>query len=516
MSDKVMIFDTTLRDGEQSPGCSMNTQEKMEVARQLARLGVDVIEAGFPIASPGDFESVKAIASEIEGPIICGLARALEKDIKRAGEAIAPARRGRIHTFIATSDVHVEKKLRMSREDVIRAAVNAVQYARTFTDDVEFSPEDAGRTGFEYMIEICLAAVEAGASTLNIPDTVGYCAPWQYGERIAALKAALPAGRQVVISTHCHNDLGMAVANALAGVLAGARQVECTINGIGERAGNCSLEEVVMNLRTRNDFYKADTTINTREIYRTSRLVSQVTSTRVQPNKAVVGANAFAHEAGIHQHGMLSDRTTYEIMRPEDVGWVGESLVMGKHSGRHAFVERIQELGFSSLSDEQINRAFDQFKVLCDQKKDVYDDDLVALIEDELDQAPVGYVLEDMEIESGLKKEPRCRVRLRKNGSTLDAESSGDGPVDAAYKAIEQALGIQARLVEYNIQAVTSGKDALGRVNVAIARDGVIARGSSSATDIIVASARAFLNAANRVLFAQSTVAEEKISAKEP
>ncbi len=514
-ANHVMIFDTTLRDGEQSPGCSMNTQEKIEVARQLSRLGVDVIEAGFPIASPGDFEAVHAIASEIDGPIICGLARALDKDIKRAGEAISAARRGRIHTFIATSDVHVEKKLRMSREDVIQAAVKAVQYARTFTNDVEFSPEDAGRTGIDYMIEICLAVVEAGATTLNIPDTVGYCAPWQYGERIAALIAALPKDKQIVVSTHCHNDLGMAVANSLAGVLAGARQVECTINGIGERAGNCSLEEVVMNLRTRNDFYKIDTAINTREIYRTSRLVAQVTSTSVQPNKAIVGANAFAHEAGIHQHGMMTDRATYEIMRPEDVGWVGESMVMGKHSGRHAFVERIQSLGFASLSDEQINKSFEQFKVLCDQKKEVFDDDLVALIQDQLDQSQIGFVLEDLEIHSGMHSEPHCRVKLRKNGSTQDAESIGDGPVDAAYKAIEQALGLQVKLTEYSIQSVTSGKDALGRVNVAIAHDGIVARGSSSATDIIIASAKAFLNAANRILFMQVS-AEEKVSTKEP
>ncbi len=514
-TDKVMIFDTTLRDGEQSPGCSMNFQEKLQVARQLARLGVDVIEAGFPICSPGDFDSVKAIASEIQGPVICGLARTLEKDIKRAGEAIAPAQRGRIHTFIATSDVHVEKKLRMSREDVIKFAVNAVSYARTFTDDVEFSPEDAGRTGIDYMIEICLAAVEAGATTLNIPDTVGYCAPWQYGERIAQLIAALPKDKKIVVSTHCHNDLGMAVANSLAGVLAGARQVECTINGIGERAGNCSLEEVVMNLRTRNDFYKVDTTINTREIYRSSRLVAQVTGTRVQNNKAIVGANAFAHEAGIHQHGMLSDRATYEIMRPEDVGWVGESLVMGKHSGRHAFVERIQSLGYIALTDEQINSAFDRFKVLCDQKKEVYDDDLVALIEDEIEQAPSGYVLADMETESGLNRSPRCRVVLRKNGTTLSAETTGDGPVDAAYKAIEQALQIESKLVEYNIEAVTSGKDALGRVNVALACEGRTARGSASATDIIVASAKAFLNASNRLLFIKEAE-QEKVHGNEP
>ncbi|MCX7014117.1 MAG: 2-isopropylmalate synthase [Candidatus Sumerlaeota bacterium] len=501
--DRVIIFDTTLRDGEQSPGCSMNQDEKLKVARQLARLGVDVIEAGFPISSPGDFESVKRVATEIEGPVICGLARALEKDIRRAGEALAPAKRRRIHTFIATSDVHVEKKLRMSREQVIQAAVRSVQLAKTFTDDVEFSPEDAGRTGIDYMIEICLAAVEAGATTLNIPDTVGYCSAQQYGERIAQLAAALPKDKAIIISTHCHNDLGMAVANSLAGVVNGARQVECTINGIGERAGNCSLEEVVMNLKVRHDYYRVGTSINTREIYRTSRLVSQITGSVVQPNKAIVGANAFAHEAGIHQDGILKERTTYEIMRPDDVGWVGEHLVMGKHSGRHAFATRLAALGFDNLSDEQLNRAFDQFKVLCDRKKEVYDDDLYAIVEVELTQAPSAFTLEFLEAETGTDRTPHCRVRVKKDSEERAAEATGDGPVDAAYKAIERAVGIETRLVDYHIEAVTGGQDALGRVNVTIAAGDKTAKGTGASTDVVIASALAFLNAANRLRLLQ-------------
>jgi 2-isopropylmalate synthase len=342
--------------------------------------------------------------------------------------------------------------------------------------------------------------VEAGAATLNIPDTVGYCVPPQYGERIERLIAALPKDKAIVVSTHCHNDLGLAVANSLAGVRAGARQVECTLNGIGERAGNCSLEEVVMNLRVRHDYYGVDTQINTREIYRASRLVAQITGSPVQPNKAIVGANAFAHEAGIHQDGVLKERSTYEIMKPEDVGWVGESLVMGKHSGRHAFAKRLQSLGFESLDEAQLNRAFERFKVLCDQKKEIYDDDLYAIVEDEIMQLPSAYSLDFLEVESGTEKTPRCKVRIKKDGQERSSEATGDGPVDAAYRAIERAVGIEARLLDYHIEAVTSGKDALGRVNVTIAAGGKTAKGTGASTDIIIASARAFLNAANRVL----------------
>ncbi|OPZ11536.1 MAG: 2-isopropylmalate synthase [candidate division BRC1 bacterium ADurb.BinA364] len=442
--------------------------------------------------------------------MICGLARAMEKDIKAAGDALAGAKRRRIHTFIATSDVHVEKKLRMSRDAVTQAAVRAVQYAKTFTDDVEFSPEDAGRTGVEYMIEICLAAVEAGATTLNIPDTVGYCAPMQYGERIAKLIAALPKDKPVVVSTHCHNDLGLAVANSLAGVLAGARQVECTINGIGERAGNCALEEVAMNLKVRADYYKIGTNLNTREIHRTSRLVSKITGSVVQPNKAVVGANAFAHEAGIHQDGVLKERTTYEIMSPEDVGWTGEKLVMGKHSGRHAFARRLEELGFGNLASEQMNRAFERFKVLCDIKKEVYDDDLCAIVEDEILRQPSAFTLDFMEANSTTEWDSRCVIRLRKDGEEKCGKGQGDGPVDAAFQAIENALNIHSRLLDYRIDAVTQGKDALGRVTVSIEVDGKRAKGASADTDVIIASAKAFLNAVNRALYRPAAASAEK------
>jgi len=513
--NQVIIFDTTLRDGEQSPGCSMNLEEKMKVARQLARLGVDVIEAGFPISSPGDFESVNTIAREVKGPVICGLARALEKDIVCAGEALAPAERHRIHTFIATSDVHVEKKLRMAPKKVVSIAEKAVALAKTFTDDVQFSPEDAGRTGIEYMIEICLAAVEAGATTLNIPDTVGYCVPQQYGERIAQLIEALPNDKNVIVSTHCHNDLGMAVANSLAGAKAGARQIEATVNGIGERAGNCALEEVAMGLLVREDFFEIETNLNTKEIYRTSRLVTQATGSPIQPNKAVVGANAFAHEAGIHQDGVLKERTTYEIMKPEDVGWVGENLVMGKHSGRHAFTKRLEALGFETLTDDQINTAFERFKKVCDRKKEVYDEDLYAIVEDEIFEMQEGYALDFIEYASATDKEPSCKIRLKKNGDVREGEATGDGPVDAAYLAIEQALGIKSKVVEYHIEAVTSGKDALGRVHVTIQSQGKTARGAGAAMDIIVASARAFLNAANRALSLAAT-ADEVRAGNEP
>ncbi|MBM3336002.1 2-isopropylmalate synthase, partial [Candidatus Sumerlaeota bacterium] len=365
--ERVSIFDTTLRDGEQAPGFTMHKREKLAVAHQLARLGVDIMEAGFPIASPGDFDAVAAVAEEVKGPIICGLARTIEKDIEAAGRALAKAERRRIHTFIATSDIHVERKLRMSRDEVIARAVEAVKHARTFTDDVEFSCEDAGRTDWDYMCAVVEAAIEAGATTINIPDTVGYCTPWQFGECIRYIRQKTPNIRKAIISVHCHNDLGLAVANSLAGVLNGARQVECTINGIGERAGNASLEEVVMGLATRPDFYRCETAINTREIYRTSRLVSQATNVRVQPNKAIVGANAFAHEAGIHQDGVLKERTTYEIMTAESVGWTGESIVLGKHSGRHAFRKRLEAMGYSHLSPEQLEHAFNRFIELCDK-----------------------------------------------------------------------------------------------------------------------------------------------------
>lgn len=495
----IKIFDTTLRDGEQSPGASMNIKQKLEVAAQLKRLNVDIIEAGFPICSPGDFESVRAIAETIKGPVICGLARALEKDIARCGEAIKPAEKGRIHTFIATSDVHVEKKLRMSREKVIEIAVNAVKFAKTFTDDVEFSCEDAGRTDWNYMVDVVTAVIEAGAKTVNIPDTVGYCTPQQFGDCIKYIREKVPNIKKAAISVHCHNDLGLSVANSLAAIINGADQVEATINGIGERAGNASMEEIVMNLKTRKDYYKADTNINTKEIYRASKLVSNVTGIRVQPNKAIVGANAFAHEAGIHQDGVLKERTTYEIMTAESVGWTGESMVMGKHSGRNAFSTRLKSLGFE-LSEDDVNKAFEKFKVLCDKKKDIYDDDIFAIVEDEVEKNSDSFEIDKMDISCGTDVVPTVKINLKKNGEIFKATATGDGPVDAAYLAIEKITNVKPKLEEYAISAVTSGKDALGQVNVIVSYDNQNYKGRGSDTDIIIASTKAYLNAVNKIL----------------
>ncbi|MFP4382261.1 MAG: 2-isopropylmalate synthase [Candidatus Sumerlaeia bacterium] len=508
MSDRVIVFDTTLRDGEQSPGCSMNLNEKLEVARQLVRLGVDVIEAGFPISSPGDFEAVHAISSEIEGPTVCGLARALEKDIVKCGEAIKPAKKGRIHTFIATSDVHVEKKLRMSKEKVIQIAVDAVKLARTFTDDVEFSPEDAGRTDWGYMREVLEAVIEAGARTLNIPDTVGYCTPNQFGDCIGYLKENVKGIDDCVISVHCHNDLGMAVANTLAAVQKGARQVECTINGLGERAGNAALEEIIMNLIVRNDFYGLDTGIRTEEIFRTSRLVSRITGMKVQRNKAIVGANAFAHEAGIHQDGILKERTTYEIMTAETVGWAGDNLIMGKHSGRNAFKSKLAEVGFSDLTEEEINAGFERFKRMCDKKKEIYDDDIFAIMQEELAKVPEVYSLDYCHISSGTSIIPTGTVRVRKGDEIILQASHGDGPVDAIFQAMCQAVKLEPELEEYQIEAVTGGGDALGRVHVRMSIDGRSIKGTGTSTDVILASARAFLNAFNRFEMSQSNPKE--------
>ncbi len=499
--NRVIIFDTTLRDGEQSPGFSMNLKEKLDMAHQLARLGVDVIEAGFPITSQGDFEAVGKIAAEVRGPVICGLARAVEKDIIRAGEALVAAPRKRIHTFIATSKVHVEKKLRMTPEQVIQNAYNAVKLARTFTEDVEFSCEDAGRTDWGYMVQVLTAAIEAGATTLNIPDTVGYTVPEQFGGCIAYAIKNTPGIDTCVVSVHCHNDLGFATANSLAGVKNGARQIECTINGIGERAGNTSLEEAVMMLRVRKDYFGVETGIKTEEIYRTSRLLSRITGIKVQPNKAVVGGNAFAHESGIHQDGMIKERTTYEIMRPEDVGWTGESMVMGKHSGRAALAKRLAALGFT-LGKEEIERAYERFKELCDKKKDIYDEDLIAIVEDEVLQMQPTWKLEDLEVHAQMNRKPQARVRVRcADGQIREATASeGDGQVDALYHALESIVGHSVRLVDYAIESVTSGKDALGRVKVVMRVDGREVRGIGVATDVIVASAQAWLSGMNRYL----------------
>ena len=507
MKDKnrVIVFDTTLRDGEQSPGCSMNIKEKIEIAHQLARLGVDVIEAGFPITSQGDFESVRRVAEEIQGPVICGLARTVEKDVVRAGEALEPAVRKRIHTFIATSKVHVEKKLRMSHAKVIQTAHDAIRLARTFTDDVEFSCEDAGRTDWDYMVEVLTAAIEGGATTLNIPDTVGYTVPEQFGDCIRYIREKTPGIENCIVSVHCHNDLGFAVANSLAGVHNGARQVECTINGIGERAGNASLEEIVMMLHVRRDYFGVETGIKTKEIYRASRMLSRITGVRVQPNKAIVGANAFAHEAGIHQDGMIKDRQTYEIMTPETVGWTGESMVMGKHSGRNALKQRLAALGFTDLTPEDLEHVYDRFKKLCDLKKEVFDEDLLAVIEDEVLHAETPtYRLIDMDVKASHLAPPEVRVKVACGDEEREAAChEGDGQVDALYRALDELTDFEIKLLDYGIESVTGGKDALGRVKLRMSIDGHEVKGIGVATDVIVASVQAYLNALNRFILIQ-------------
>lgn len=510
----VKIFDTTLRDGEQSPGFSMNIAEKIEMAQQLARLGVDVMEAGFPITSQGDFDAVKAISEQVSGPVICGLARAVEKDIVRAGEALAPAKARRIHTFIATSKVHVETKLKMTRERVVQSAYDAVKLARTFTDDVEFSCEDAGRTDWDYIVEVLTAAIEAGATTLNIPDTVGYCVPEQFGGCIEYVKKNTPGIENCIISVHCHNDLGHAVANSIAGVRAGARQVECTINGIGERAGNTSLEEVVMMLHTRRDYFGLETNIKSSEIFRTSRMLSRITGIKVQPNKAIVGANAFAHEAGIHQDGMIKNRETYEIMRAEDVGWTGESMVMGKHSGRNALATRLEALGFENLSPEQVNDLYERFKALCDRKKEIYDEDLIALIEEGEYERAAAFRLDDLEVQSFMDQDAVVRVRLKMSDDQTRETTvkEGHGPVDTLYRALETLTEMNVQLVDYQIESITKGKDAQGRVKVIARIDGREVRGFGIDTDVIKASAEAYLNAVNRHLLMQAMAAEQEPS----
>ncbi|MBI2561218.1 MAG: 2-isopropylmalate synthase, partial [candidate division NC10 bacterium] len=437
MGERILIFDTTLRDGEQSPGYSMNTKEKLEMAKQLARLGVDVMEAGFPIASEDDFEAVKAIAQQIKGgPIIAGLCRAKDIDIDRAWEALKHAERPRIHTFIATSEVHIKYKLKSTPEEVLEATVAAVKRAKRYTADVEFSAEDAHRTDQDFLCRVVEAAIKAGATTINIPDTVGYGVPWEFGQRIRDLMSRVPNIDRVVVSAHCHDDLGLAVANSLEAVRAGARQVECTINGIGERAGNASLEEIVMGLRTRKDLLGYETGIKTEEIYRTSKLLQSVTGVSVQPNKAIVGANAFAHEAGIHQHGVLQKPLTYEIMTPESVGVPKSRLVLGKHSGRHGFKKRLEELGIE-LADDDLNKAFVRFKALCDRKKEVFDEDLLALVEEEVMAPAETYTLDHLQFTSGTNIVPTATVRLKMHDEVYQESGWGDGPVDAAYKAID-------------------------------------------------------------------------------
>jgi 2-isopropylmalate synthase len=498
--NRVIIFDTTLRDGEQSPGCSMNLGEKMEMARALADLGVDVIEAGFPIASPGDFESVRAIAREVQGPVICGLARCNPADIDRAADAIKDAPRGRIHVFLATSTIHREFKLRMSREEVIQRAVEGVKRARGHCEDVEFSPEDAARTELDFLAEVVEKAIEAGASTLNIPDTVGYAVPSHYASVIRHLKQNVRGIDNVVLSVHCHNDLGLATANSLAALGEGARQVECTINGIGERAGNTALEEVVMALRTRHDFYKLTTGINTKHLYPLSRKLSHITGMAVQRNKAIVGQNAFAHEAGIHQDGMLKERSTYEIMRPEDVGIARTELVLGKHSGRHALKSRVTDLGYH-LTDEQLNKLFDEFKKLADKKKEVYDADIEALAENQL-QAGTGntWTLAGFTSTAGTGSQTSAAVALKlANGDVKRDSAVGNGPIDALFKAINRVTGIPVKVVDYRVRSVTQDMDAMGEAQVEIDHDGKRSRARAVSVDVIEASALAYLEVVNRV-----------------
>ena len=505
---RVRIFDTTLRDGEQSPGISLNKHEKVEIANQLARLGVDIIEAGFPITSPGDFEAVQAIAREVQGPVICGLARTSFQDIDAAWNAIKDSERPRIHTFIATSDIHIERKLQTTKDDVKGQARAAVAHAREYTDDVEFSPEDGSRSDVEFMAEVIQIAIDEGATTINVPDTVGYTMPTEYKAMFERLYELVPDLRNVTVSVHCHNDLGLAVANSLAGLEAGCRQVECAINGIGERAGNASLEEIVMLLHTRASSLGLWTGIKTTEIARTSRLVSRLTGYQVQPNKAIVGRNAFAHEAGIHQDGVLKDRTTYEIMDATTIGLESNSIVLGKHSGRHALRDALEQLGFE-VEGPALNTAFKRFKELADKKKKVTALDLEAIVSDEMRQAPTAFDLEWFDVEASSTRGPHARVGVRTpDGELAEGSFTGDGPVDAFFSAINAAVGSDARLKEYHVSAVTGGRDALGEVSVLLELDGRVSTGQGVSTDILEASGKAYLRALSNALAARAEARE--------
>ena len=499
MTDRVRIFDTTLRDGEQSPGASMSAEEKMQIARALERLRVDVIEAGFPAASKGDFASVKAIADEVREAQICGLARAREADIDAAGDALAGAADPRIHTFIATSDIHLRAKLNMTQEEVLNTAVAAVKRARQHTANVEFSAEDAGRTDSDFLCRIVEAAIDAGAGTINIPDTVGYAMPQEFGDRIRMLRERVPDSDRAVFSVHCHNDLGLAVANSLAAVESGARQVECTINGLGERAGNAAMEEVAMALRTRSDHFGVDTRLETTEIVPTSRLVSTVTGFPVQPNKAIVGANAFAHESGIHQDGVLKERQTYEIMTAESVGWSRNRMVLGKLSGRNAFRTRLAELGVQP-DDEQLEAIFQRFKALADKKREIFDEDLLALVNDEVTTGPERFRLTRLQVCSATGETPEATVTIEVDGDEQAATTAGDGPVDAAFKAVREITGSDAELLLYSVNAITEGTDAQGEVTVRLERGGRIVNGQGADTDIVTASVKAYVHALNKLM----------------
>ncbi len=499
--DRLIIFDTTLRDGEQSPGASMTKDEKLHIAKSLERMKVDVIEAGFPIASPGDFDSVKAVAAAVSDSTVCGLARALDRDIDRAGEALKEAKSSRIHTFIATSPIHMERKLRMQPDQVVEQAIAAIKRASKYTDNIEFSPEDAGRSELDFLCRIIEKVIDAGARTINIPDTVGYNIPQQFGDLVGNLIERIPNSDKAVFSVHCHNDLGLAVSNSLAAVMKGARQVECTINGLGERAGNAALEEIVMTVRTRQDVFTCDTNIDTTQIVSASRLVSTVTGFPVQPNKAIVGANAFAHESGIHQDGVLKARETYEIMRAEDVGWNENRMVLGKHSGRNAFKSRLSELGIEFDTDEDLNRAFTAFKDLADKKHEIFDEDLFALVADDDTHLDEKYKLVSLRVYSDTAKVPDADLVLAVDGEEKSANAGGGGPVDAAFQAIEMIADSHTKLQLYSVNSITSGTDAQGEVTVRLDKDGRIVNGHGADTDIVIASVKAYLNALNKINF---------------
>jgi 2-isopropylmalate synthase len=507
-SDRITIFDTTLRDGEQSPGASLNMTEKLQIAKQLSKLNVDVIEAGFPIASHGDFEAVKRVAQEVEGPAIAGLARTTRGDIERAWEALKFSKRPRIHTFIATSDIHMKYKLKKEREEVLEMAKDGVSLARSLCPDVEFSAEDAFRSDREFLYRIIELAINAGASTINIPDTVGYAIPPEFGSLIKQICEKVPNIDKAILSCHCHNDLGLAVANSLAAIENGVRQVECTINGLGERAGNAAMEEIVMSIRTRPDFFNKYTDIHTEEIYKTSRMVSHLTGISVQRNKAIVGENAFAHEAGIHQDGVLKEKTTYEIMTPESIGLKKSRMVLGKHSGRHAFSTRLAELGYE-LSAIDLDKAFERFKELADKKKEIFDEELQAIVEDEIYAVPEAFTLDYIHITSGNHTIPTATIKLKRNGEILQDSACGDGPVDATYKTIDRLTNMPGTLMSYAINAVAGGKDAVGEVNIKVKVGDQILTGRGVSTDVIVASVKAYLNAINKAVYRNEKKGQE-------
>ncbi|MCK5849317.1 MAG: 2-isopropylmalate synthase [Kiritimatiellae bacterium] len=498
--NKVLIFDTTLRDGEQSPGASLNHREKLEIAHQLAMLKVDIIEAGFPVASPGDFRAVNEIAETIKGPTIAGLARCLKKDIEVCAEAVSPARKPRIHVFLATSEIHRKFKLKKAMSQIIKQATDSIKYARTFCDDVEFSPEDASRTESDFLAQVVEAAIDAGATSVNIPDTVGYAIPNEFGAVIGDLFDKVPNINDAIINVHCHNDLGLAVANSLAAVQNGARCIECTINGLGERAGNAALEEVVMALKTRpTEFNNVTTGIVTERLHRISHLVSRLTGMTVQRNKAIVGANAFAHESGVHQDGMLKERSTYEIMKPEDIGIDGTELVVGKHSGRHAFKHQLAKLGIS-LNSKEMNTAYERFIELADKKKYVYDDDLIMIAQEQMTDSSSVYIMDYMCVSSGTSTVPTATVRLKKGDKIIEDAACGDGPIDAVLKTIDRITGTQGKLLDFALQAITVGKDAMGEVNVRVSFGSRIMSAKAASTDIVEAGAKAYLSCVNRML----------------